>query len=82
MFLDGRLEIGFDSNTVSLDVLKIGTGIVDRFHEEEGPASMWRRRIAHRQMKTFVGAAPNELAHDEWFVGENEQTQKTENQRH
>jgi hypothetical protein len=40
MFLDGRWGIGFDSNTVSLDVLKIGTSIVDRFHEEERPASV------------------------------------------
>jgi hypothetical protein len=40
MFLDGRLGIGFDSDTVSLNVLKIETDIVDRFHEEEGPASM------------------------------------------
>jgi len=40
MFLDGRWEIAFDSNTVSLDVLKIETGIIDRFHEDEGPASV------------------------------------------
>jgi hypothetical protein len=40
MFLDGRLGIDFNSTTVSLDVLEIGTDIVDRFHEEEGPASM------------------------------------------
>jgi hypothetical protein len=39
MFLDGRWGIGFNS-TVSLDVLKIGTGIVDRFHEEQGPVSV------------------------------------------
>jgi hypothetical protein len=40
MFLDGWWGIAFDSNTVSLDVLKIGTGIIDRFHEEEGLASV------------------------------------------
>jgi hypothetical protein len=52
MFLDGRLEIAFDSNTVSLRVLKIGDGIVREFHEEESVASMRRCRIVGRQMET------------------------------
>jgi|SwirhisoilCB2_FD_contig_41_9973697_length_776_multi_2_in_0_out_0_1 hypothetical protein len=40
MFFDGRLGIGFDSDTVSLDVLKVRTGIIDRFHEEQVPPGM------------------------------------------
>jgi len=32
-------------------------------------------------MNAPVGVGPNELAHDEWSVGENEQTEETENQR-
>jgi hypothetical protein len=31
-------------------------------------------------MNPRVGGGPNELAHDEWSVGENEQTEETENQ--
>jgi len=31
-------------------------------------------------MNPRVGVGPNELAHDEWSVGENEQTEETENQ--
>ena len=54
MFLDGRFEIAFDSDTVSLDVLKIGNCVVARFHEEEGPASMRGCRIAGGQMKPRV----------------------------
>ncbi|HEY6999678.1 MAG TPA: hypothetical protein VH851_17210 [Candidatus Binatia bacterium] len=34
MFLDGRLEIAFDSNAVSLRVLKIDDGIVGGFQEK------------------------------------------------
>ena len=29
-------------------------------------------------MNPRVGGGPNELAHDEWSVGENEQTEETE----
>jgi len=31
-------------------------------------------------MNPRVGVGPSELAHDEWSVGENEQTEETENQ--
>jgi hypothetical protein len=54
MFLDGRLGIAFDSNAVSLRVLKIGDVIIGRFHEEESVASVRRRRILSRQMETPV----------------------------
>jgi hypothetical protein len=40
MFFDGRLGIGFDFDTVSLNVLKVWTDIIDRFHEEQVPAGM------------------------------------------
>jgi hypothetical protein len=53
MFLDGRLGIAFDSNAVSLRVLKIGNGIVGGFHEES-VASVRRCRIVGRQMETPV----------------------------
>jgi hypothetical protein len=33
MFLDGRLEIAFDSNAVSLRVLKTDDGVVGGFQE-------------------------------------------------
>jgi hypothetical protein len=52
MFLDGRLGIAFDSNAVSLRVLKIGHCIVGGFHEEESVASVRRCRIIGRQMET------------------------------
>jgi len=54
MFLDGRLGIAFDSNAVSLRVLKIGHGIVGGFHEEESVASVRRFRIVDRQMEAPV----------------------------
>lgn len=69
MFLDGRLGIGFDSNVVSLRVLKIGDCIVGGFYEEESVASVRRCRIVGRQMETHVSVERNELFHDDWPVG-------------
>jgi hypothetical protein len=54
MFFYGRLGIAFDSNAVSLRVLKIGDCIVSGFHEEESVASVRRCRIVGRQMEPPV----------------------------
>jgi hypothetical protein len=58
MFLDGRLGIAFDSNAVSLRVLKIGHGIVGGFHEEESVASVRDFELSTGKWKRLFELSP------------------------
>ena len=77
MFLNGCFGVAFDSD-VSLRVLRIGNCVVREIHDKEDPASMSRWRFTGWQMKTRIGV---EASHIEWPIGENDQTEQTENQR-